>query len=189
MNTSRLLRITGLATAAALTPPAFAADPYVGLSRTTPGEATITAAGKTPLNNDNSPLAFKLYAGLKFGDAWAVEAGYGAFGSYRFSDAGSGFRARESTSAITAAARYSLALGESFAVFGKLGLAVNRVRFTNSLGLATRETFARPMWGFGAEYRLTPQLSVPLEFEYMGRSRSLGDFRQQKLELGLRYQF
>jgi len=186
LNTLRLLPIACLA---AIALPTLAAEPYAGLSRTTPGEATITAAGKTPLDNDNSPLAFKLYGGLKLSDEWAVEAGYGAFGSYHFSDPGTGFRARQSVSAVTGAARYSLSLGESFTVFGKLGLAFNRVRFTNSLGLAAQQTFVRPMWGFGAEYRLTRQLSVPLEFEYMGRSRALGDFRQEKLALGLRYQF
>ncbi|MBI3346887.1 MAG: outer membrane beta-barrel protein [Burkholderiales bacterium] len=186
MNTLRLLSIACLAVVAL---PAAAAEPYAGLSLATPGEATITAAGKTPLNNDNSPHAFKLYGGLKLTDEWAVEVGYGVFGSYHFSDPGTGFHARESVSAVTGAARYSLSLGESFAVFGKLGLAVNRMRFTNSLGMSTRESFVRPLWGFGVEYRLTRQLAVPLEFEYLGHSHKQGDFRQQKLEIGLRYQF
>ena len=184
-----MLRLLPIACLAAIALPTVATEPYVGLSRTTPGEATITAAGKTPLDNDNSPLAFKLYGGLKLTDEWSLEAGYGAFGSYHFSDAGTGFHARQAVSAVTGAARYSLSLGESFAVFGKLGLAVNRIRFSNTLGVSTQQNFVRPLWGFGAEYRLTRQLSVPLEFEYMGHSRSLGDFRQEKLELGLRYQF
>jgi len=190
LNTSRHLRTTCLATAITLiTLPAVAADAYVGLARATPGEATITQAGKTPLNNDNSPFALKLYGGLKLSDEWALEAGYGAFGSYHFSDAGSGFRARRSVSAITGAARYSLSLGESFTAFGKLGVAVNRLRFSSTLGASTHESFVRPLLGLGVEYKLTPRLSVPLEFEYLGHSRGQSDFRQQKLELGLRYQF
>lgn len=186
MNLSRLLSLAGLAF---FTLSAMAAEPYVGLSLTTPGEARIVGPGKATLSNQNHPPAFKLYGGLTLDEHWSLEAGYGAFGSWHFADAAS-FKARLSARAVTVAGRYTLALNESFAVFTKLGLAANQLRYTASDGGAASDHFVRPMWGFGAEWRLGRQLSVPLEYEHLGRAHTqVGDFRQQKLELGLRYRF
>jgi OmpA-OmpF porin, OOP family len=168
-----------------------AAEPYVGLSLATPGEASIGHGGKT-LNNLNNPTALKLYGGVALGDGWSLEAGYGAFGSWRFSDPSSTprFEARMASRAVTAAARYSVDLGDSVAVFGKVGLAANRLRYSDSSGQSARDGFVRPMWGFGAELKLGDHLSVPLEFEHLGASNTrFGKYRQQKLELGLRYKF
>jgi len=40
------------------------------------------------------------------------------------------------------------------------------------------------------EWKITECLSLPLEFEYLGEARTqLGKFRQEKLEVGLRYRF
>jgi OOP family OmpA-OmpF porin len=171
---------------------AHAADPYAGVSLATPGEARINAGPGATLGNDNHPAAFKLYAGLRFSPEWSVEAGYGAFGSWRFSDPAPGAvdSARIASNAFTVAARYTVDLGEAVSVFAKLGLAANRFRYSDSAGQSARGSFVRPLWGFGAELKLSKELSVPLEFESFGKGRTaLGEFHQRKLELGLRYQF
>ena len=146
---------------------ANAAEPYIGLSRATPGEARVAVGPDTTTGNDNRPSAFKLYAGLSFDPAWSVEVGYGAFGSWRFSDPAPGASEKMSigSSAVTIAARYSLDLGDSFTAFGKLGLAANRFHYDNSLGQSKTGSFVRPMCGFGVEVKLGEHLSVPLEFE------------------------
>ena len=180
---------------AALVMPAIAADSselYLGISRATPGEARLAYGPTTTISNNNSPMAFKVYGGLSINREWAVELGYGAFGSWRFTDPtpGSHDAASVSSRAATVAARYTLDLGDSFAAFGKLGLAANRFRYRDNLGQSAGGSFVRPMWGIGVELKLGDHLSAPLEFEYLGAGHtSFGEYRQQKLEFGLRYKF
>ena len=81
-------------------------------------------------------------------------------------------------------------LDETFSVFGKAGLAVNRFRYRDSLGQSVRDRLVRPMWGLGVEARLSDSLSMPLEFESFGSGRTqLGEFHQRKLEIGLKLSF
>ena len=171
---------------------AFAADPYAGLSWATPGEARLSTGPSTTIKNDNHPTAVRLYGGLRFTPAWSLEAGYGAFGSWRFTDPTPGSRdtARISSDVFSVAGRYTVDLDETFSVFGKAGLAVNRFRYRDSLGQSVRDRLVRPMWGLGVEARLSDSLSMPLEFESFGSGRTqLGEFHQRKLEIGLKLSF
>ena len=175
-----------------ITSAALAADPYAGLSWATPGEARLSTGPSTSIRNDNNPTALRLYGGLRFAPAWSVEAGYGAFGRWHFKDPAPGSRdtARISSEVLSVAGRYTVELGDTFSVFGKAGLAVNRFRYRDSLGQSARDRLVRPMWGLGVEARLSDALSVPLEFEDFGSGRTqLGDFHQRKLEIGLKLSF
>lgn len=179
------------ATTLALAASAHAADPYVGINLTTPGEANFSINGRN-VGNDNHPRAVKLYAGLQFTPDWAAELGYGAFGSWHAADPapGSSAQARLGSSVVYLAARASTQLGESFALFGRLGVAVNRLKASDSLGHSDRESFVRPLFGGGLEWKLAPQLSATVEYNRYG-SRS-GDgvrFTQQKAEVGLAFKF
>jgi opacity protein-like surface antigen len=171
---------------------ALAADPYVGLSWATPGEARLSTGPSSTVKNDNDPTALRLYGGLRFNPAWSVEGGYGAFGTWRFTDPtpGSRDKARISSDVFSVAGRYTVDLGETFSVFGKAGLAVNRFRYRDSLGQSARDRLVRPMWGIGVEAKLSDELSIPFEFEDFGSGRTqLGDFHQRKLEIGLKLSF
>jgi opacity protein-like surface antigen len=179
-----------LSLAAALltaTAAAHAADPYAGINLATPGEAILNINGR-PVANDNNPRAVKLYAGLQFTPTWAAELGYGAFGSWHAADPapGSRYEARLGSKVVYAATRATQPLGESFALFGKLGLAANRLSLHDSLGHSGRETFVRPMAGTGLVWQLTPKLSATAEYAYYGSRRN---FTQQKAELGLALKF
>ncbi|WP_431261032.1 outer membrane beta-barrel protein [Roseateles chitinivorans] len=171
---------------------ALAADPYAGLSWATPGEARLDIGPSTTIRNDNHPTALRLYGGLRFSPEWSVEAGYGAFGHWRFTDPTPGSRdtARISSDVFSLAGRYTVDLDDTFAVFGKAGLALNRFRYRDSLGQSARDRLVRPMWGLGVEARFGDRLSVPLEFESFGGGRTqLGEFRQRKLEIGVKLGF
>ncbi len=171
--------------------PAHAADPYVGFNLTTPGEANFSINGHD-VANDNKPHAMKLYTGLRFTPTWAAELGYGAFGSYHAADPtpGSSYQLKMSTSVAYLAARATTPLGDSFALFGKVGLAVNRLKASDSLGHTDRESFVRPMFGSGLEWKLAPQVSATVEYNRYGSRRSDGDrFTQQKAEVGLAFKF
>lgn len=182
---------TALALAASLTTAAWADDTkaYGGISLTTPGEFSLRTGPTTSLSNANNPTSLKLYGGLKLVDGWAVELGYGAFGSFHFIDPslGSKDKGRIAVRALTLAARHSWALNDSFTLFGKLGLAYNRFSYSDTLGQSERASFAKPMWGMGVELKLGSDWSVPLEFEYMGKANTkFGRIQQEKLEIGLR---
>ncbi|MFG6487328.1 outer membrane beta-barrel protein [Roseateles sp. BYS78W] len=170
---------------------AHAADPYVGINLATPGEANFSINGRN-VGNDNHPRAVKLYAGLQFTPDWAAELGYGAFGSWHATDPvpGSSAQARLASSVVYLAARGSTPLGESFALFGRLGVAVNRLKASDSLGHSDRESFVRPLFGGGLEWKLAPQLSATVEYNHYGsRSGDGGRFTQQKAEVGLAFKF
>ncbi|RZL93299.1 MAG: hypothetical protein EOP73_27710, partial [Variovorax sp.] len=149
--------------------PAQAADPYVGFNLTTPGEASFRINGRD-VPNDNHPHAVKLYAGLQFTPTWAAELGYGAFGSWRAADPapGSSYQTRLSSSVVYVAGRATQPLGESFALFAKAGLALNRLNQHDSLGHSARETYVRPMAGGGLTWQLAPQVSATVEYAYYG---------------------
>jgi OmpA-OmpF porin, OOP family len=170
---------------------AQAADPYVGLNLATPGEANFNIDGRG-VPNDNHPRAVKFYAGLQFTPSWAAELGYGAFGSWHAADPkpGSTYQLRLSSKLVYAAARGTIPLGDSFALFSKFGLAVNRLGTQDSTGHSARETFVRPMGGVGLEWRLSPAISASVEYAHYGSRRSDGDrFTQQKAEVGLAFRF
>lgn len=188
----RLLAILALTLTASAGSPAWALEPYVGLSLATPGEARLQSGPSTTIKNANNPVAFRLYGGLKVSPEWSVEAGYGGFGSWRFNAPTSGAqeRARITSNVFTLAGRYTLALNDTFSAFGKAGVAMNRFRYRDSLGQSVRDNVTRPMWGLGVEAKLSDNLSIPLEFESFGSSKTqLGHFNQRKLEIGVRLQF
>ena len=186
------LRTLSLAAAAlAFASAAQAADTYFGINLTTPGEANFNINGHD-VANSNKPHAVKLYAGLQFTPTWAAELGYGAFGSYRATDPtpGSSYQVKMAASVTYAAARATTSLNDSFALFGRFGLAMNRVKASDSLGHADHETFVRPMFGGGLEWKLAPQVSATVEYNRYGSHNSDGSrFTQQKAEAGLAFRF
>jgi len=175
----------------ALAAAAHAADPYVGINLTTSGEANFRINNRV-VPNDNHPHPVKLYAGLQFTPTWAVEFGYGAFGTWQASDpaAGSTYQARLSSKVAYLAGRATQPLGESFELFGKAGLALNRVDRQDSLGYSARESYVRPMLGGGLAWRLAPQVSATVEYAHYGSRHGDGDdFTQQRVEAGLAFRF
>lgn len=170
---------------------AHAASPYAGVNLATPGEVTLDINGRS-VANDNTPRAVKLYAGLQFTPGWAGEVGYGAFGSWHVADPapGSGYEVRLGAKVVYLAARAAQPLGESFSLFGKLGLALNRLEQRDSLGHSERETYVRPMGGVGLAWQLSGPLSATVEWAHYGsRHRDGSHFDQQKLEVGLGFKF
>jgi opacity protein-like surface antigen len=168
--------------------PAFAETTYIGLSRATPGEAYADFPTAKHVVNYNSPLAIKLYGGLNLTDRYAVEFGYGAFGTWKIADPapGSTDEVRSSSKLLYMAGRAGMPVTASVALFGKIGIAANRIAIDKRIDSSGRLSFVRPMLGFGVDYNITTNIAAVLEFNYYGAHNS---YRQQKLELGLKYGF
>lgn len=185
------LALASLVAAASVHAADAAPERYFGLNLATPGEANFDIGGRS-VPNDNHPRAAKLYAGLQLSPAWAAEVGYGNFGTWRAANPapGSTFQPKISSELVYVAARGTIPLGESFALFSKFGLALNRLSLQDSTGHSARETYVRPMAGAGLEWKLTPQVSATVEYAHYG-SRGSGNYRftQQKAEAGLAFKF
>lgn len=186
---SKVLSLCAAALACAAA--AHATEPYVGINLTTPGEANFRI-NNALVPNDRRPHPLKIYAGLQFTPLWAAELGYGAFGTWGASDptGGSSYQAQLSSKVAYVAGRATQPLSDSFLLFGKAGLALNRVDRQDSQGFSAHESFVRPMLGGGLTWRIAPQVSATVEYAYYGARRSDGQqFRQQKLEAGLAFHF
>lgn len=190
MKTLFLAAVALLSAVSAHAAPPFV-EHYVGLNLATLGEANFAINGRS-VPNDNRPRALKIYGGLQFTPAWAAEIGYGDFGTWRAVDRtpGSAYRAEMSSQVVYAAARGTIPLGESFALFSKFGLALNRVDMHDSVGHSSRETYVRPMAGVGLEWKISTQVSAVVEYAHYGSRGKGGDrFTQQKAEGGLVFKF
>ncbi len=162
---------------------------YVGLNRTTPGEAYADFAATRHVRNYNSPVALKLYGGVNLSDRYAVEVGVGDFGTWKVANpaAGSKEEVRISSKLMYVAGKASMPVGESITAFAKLGIAHNKFSTEGTAIPSSSSSSLRPMLGFGASYSVTPHIAATLEFNYYGKSGN--NFTQQKLELGLQYKF
>jgi opacity protein-like surface antigen len=182
-------RFALLAIAALSAGSAYADGGYIGLARTTPGETYIDFAAAKRVENYNNPVALKLYGGINLTDQYAIEAGYGAFGTWKVANPASGSKeeVRISSKLMYVAGKASMPIGDSLTAFAKLGIAYNKVSNEGTAIASSSMSSVRPMLGFGASYSVTPHIAATLEFNYYGKVGN--NYKQQKLELGLQYKF
>lgn len=167
---------------------AYANGGYLGLARTTPGETYVDFAAARGVENYNSPVALKFYGGIKLTEQYAIEVGYGAFGTWKVANPAPGSKEEVHLSSrlMYVAGKASMPVGESLAAFAKLGIASNKLSSKGSSIASSSTSAVRPMLGLGASYDVTPHIAATLEFNYYGKA---GNFKQQKVELGLQYKF
>jgi opacity protein-like surface antigen len=84
------------------------------------------------------------------------------------------------------AGKATMPVNDSISLFGKLGLAENMFSIDSGIQASGRTSFVSPMLGFGTNYNITKNIAAALEFNYYGAQNR---YKQQKLELGLKYGF
>lgn len=139
---------------------------------------------------------FKLYGGYQFNENWALETQYIHLGKYKADGTGpmKGITADIKVQGIAVNGVGSYYFGEDFSVFAKLGVMLSKMD-SNSSGPGFRFSEKRastvPLLGVGAEYKLTPQLSLRAEYEYYGQQKIDNEVkvRTDMATLGLRYRF
>jgi len=172
-------------TAALAAPCAHAEDPfYIGAALGAQGKLNLATNGVIE-RNTNHPRAFRLSGGYQFNEHFALEAGYIGFGNFNFASG-----AEVDLSALHVAAKGSIALGESFSLFGKAGLARHDRDITGATPGAGSLVKTRAMYGIGVAYRMTEKLSLTAELVDYGTIRSPGTkLTMRQLEVGLNYRF
>ena len=164
-----LLCSTGLAAHAAKQDEGV--GPYAGVEV---GRTSFSLASSLPVSNkDQRGDTIKLFGGYNFNQWFGVEGGYARLGSFsETATVGSGSvkqdgSARSFFGAVTARAQ----LGESFAAHARLGLSAGKVNGTNLLPAGDELTGSKRsvMFGVGAEYKLTPNVALTVDYDNYGK--------------------
>lgn len=181
----RIMCTTLAALALTALPGAHAANEtplYIGAAVGTSGDLNFSVDG-TRIDS-NKPRPVKLYAGFDLNERFALEAGYTRFGGFEFPG-----QTEFDMSALHLAFKAAIPLGESFSVFGKVGVS----RLSGDLigqSISITETDVRPLVGLGAAYRFNENLSLTLEVTSYGSLKRPGmSVRARPVELGLKYRF
>lgn len=140
---------------------------------------SLSNAGGAPVpwggeKNSKSGTAYKLYGGYRFTETFGVEAGYARLGrvSQWTSVRGISTLQNGSGNVFYAAATARLPLGDSFALNGRLGISRGRISGGDNWVPANQRIAGSStgvMAGFGAEYRMTKNLSVTADYDYFGK--------------------
>ncbi len=155
------------ALSAALSTSAFAAgnNAYVFAEA---GSASLGNA-QTPTGNSSypSPLILGVGAGYRFTPNFATEVGYHSMANSTVT--GTGFSQTLKVSSITLAAVGSHSIDEQLSIFGKLGLAMNKLDATSTVAGATAKSSKNNMYfAVGGQYNITAQFALRVQYENFG---------------------
>lgn len=167
-----LLSLLGtLSLAAQAAPNDGIVGPY---ARVEVGRSNFSLTSRLPrVGADEHAQAVKVYGGYRFNENLGVEAGYAALGKLSETVALGGASVRQDGQArsIFGAATGRLPLGESFALFGRLGVSLGRVSGASLLpeGDTLMGSQTSVLWGLGAEYRPRPNVALTVNADSYGR--------------------
>lgn len=129
---------------------------------------SATYSNMSPFPN---PGVVRFAVGSHFSSNLAAEVGYSIFGdSTLISGANS---ATVSASSFQIAAVGSLPLNEQFDLIGKLGLARNSVKSTNTSGFNYTASQSSLLIGFGAQYHFNSQVSLRAQYDNYGKFENI----------------
>jgi OmpA-OmpF porin, OOP family len=167
--------------------PAQAQDYFAGAAVIAPGATHLNDRGQHT-ESHNDPLRFKLYGGMRYSDHFALEGGYARFNQDRFATPGGAIGISSDT--LYVAGRASAHFGESFEVFGRLGVSAQRYRIHEPQAGQRNESGFAPLLGVGVGYKLTDKVTLTLEAEHFGRiGVKQGHFGRGGYSAGLKYSF
>lgn len=182
--------------AAAAMPLAQADDFYVGAS-INPGARGHLRYSDAGVVHDVDAGARKfsgsVFAGYVLSPSWALEAGYRGQAGDSVFDLKPGYQLKTSTSMAYLAARNTWQLSESWALYGKLGVAQGRLKAAlsgqgASVGDTVHKTGAYA--GLGAAFAVGKDVALQLELEHTDRLKQQGlNASMDKISLGLKAGF
>ncbi|MGZ9046182.1 MAG: outer membrane beta-barrel protein, partial [Telluria sp.] len=90
---------------------------------------------------------------------------------------------------VYVAGKASAPINEQFSVFGKLGAAYNKSEMRSSTpGLSRNDSDTGVYAGLGAQYNLSQQVALTLEYERYGKSKDFGA-KPDVITVAARYNF
>jgi OOP family OmpA-OmpF porin len=158
---------TTLLLSAAISAPAFAADQGAYLS-VDAGTLSMSNAGLF-----KNPGAIDLIGGYRFTKNVAVEAGYMIIGDTTLTDAFGSITYKQS--AMHAGGVFTLPLGESFGLFGKLGVNSVSGKLTGTSGYAgtnSSTSTTNVTYGIGGQYNFNQHFAAKVQYEKLGKTKA-----------------
>lgn len=165
---------------------------YAGVA-TGSSKASLENGAGERFSSTNHPVPLKIYGGVELTERFAVEAGYaGATGKHAFDKrlTGSEGEPRLGSQVAYAAAKATMALGDSVDGYAKAGVAYSRYEMEGAGAGDFTISGARPMAGVGVAYKLSDQFAVTFELEHYGRVRERQiSLTTNRLQLGAKFSF
>ena len=157
-------------------------------------------AGTTLGGCDKKDVGWKIYGGYQFTPHWGAELGYLDFGKQRWGVAIGGVtpataEAEAKVWQLAATATLPLVPGSSlyspgFGVFGKLGLHRSDIDVSAG-GISANGSSTDWMWGLGARWDFTRNVSMRIEWERFNNagSNSIGTTDLEMLSISAMFRF
>lgn len=147
------------------------------------GSATYSNVSPFP-----NPGMFRIAGGYHFNPMFAAEIGYTYFGESTVT--GPLGSATLNASSFQVAVVGSLPLNAQFDLIGKLGLAANSAKASNTLGTSTSTSQSSVLFGVGAQYHVNSQLAVRAQYEDYGNFENVSSpMKATTFSLGVTYDF
>jgi OmpA-OmpF porin, OOP family len=163
--------------------------PYVGAAL---GRSSFSAKTGLPTTaSDEVAVGGKLYGGYRFNGHFGVEAGYVRFGSLAQSVTLGGSTVEQGAKgrSLYVAATGRMPVAQHIALLGKAGVSFGKVSGADVLPASAQLVGSRRslMAGIGAEYQLSPQVALTVDFDHFGKLSDRA--RANLLSAGVRYSF
>jgi OOP family OmpA-OmpF porin len=150
---------------------------------------TTNLPGTTNGTSDGWNTSGKVFGGYDFNNMWGVEAGYTNYAKsdYSYNIGSQNVRARSDGESYYLAGKISAPVNEQFSVYGKLGVADNKVSLHNDPffhGDSKTDWYG----GLGGQYNVNKNTSLFLEYERYGSSPDVGQ-KADVITVGAKYAF
>jgi OmpA-OmpF porin, OOP family len=133
-----------------------------------------------------NPLALTLGGGYRFTQYVGVEANYSIIGNSTINTTGA-VTATETfkTSSMQVAAVGTYSINDQFDVFGKLGVANNKIDYTGTGARAGTASASKTnlMFGVGGQYNINKQFGVRLQYADLGKVTFAGSTQSQAIKV------
>lgn len=169
---------------------AQAQNAYVGAAVTT-SDSNFRIGGATNINSGGYKGSGKIFGGWELNDMWGVEAGYtdlrSVEGSYTLGNTAGRVQADGSRTYL--AGKASWPVNQQVSVYGKLGVAYNKIDVSTSTPNLSWEDDETDAYGaLGAQYKLNQNVSLIAEYERYGSKKDWGA-KADTWSIGARYAF
>lgn len=171
---------TALLLSISISAPAFAANqPFYVVADY--GKLVMTPATGLP-----NPDAIRVAGGYRFSPNLAVEAGFMAVDDSTITN--SVYSITYAQSSLQASGVIFFPLGNSFSLFGKIGVAANYAKMTGTgvySYINTSNTTASATYGIGGQFQYNQMVGVRVQYENLGKSKPASyDTEIKELSLG-----
>jgi opacity protein-like surface antigen len=162
-------------------------SPYVGVGVSSV-DHSVSLPGTTNGNSDGYKASGKIFGGYDFDKTWGVEAGYVDYrkSDYSYNLGTQTIHGQSEGHSTYIAGKATAPINDQFSVFGKLGVAENKVKLNDPIfkGDTKTEVYA----GVGGQYNLNQKVALTLEYERFGKSKDIGQ-KADVITVGAKYAF